>query len=122
MKILVGCPTYELFEYCLEEYSKAVKSLTYNNYDVLLVDNSKDNNYLKKIKSLNLPVEKCSYLNLARARIVSSMNILRDHVDSAYKAKNSVSKEFCQYTDSNAEDAVCRNRRRILDFILYRNI
>ena len=79
-KILVGCPTYELFEYCLDKYSKAINSLTYSNYDILLVDNSKEDNYLKKIKSLNLTVKKCPYSNLARARIVASMNILRDYV------------------------------------------
>ena len=53
-KILVGCPTSFHKEYCLNEYAKSVKELSYNNYDILLVDNSSDDNYLDKIKSYGL--------------------------------------------------------------------
>ncbi len=51
LKILVGCPTAEVKEYCLKQYAEAVKSLSYNNYNILLVDNSADSNYSEKIKS-----------------------------------------------------------------------
>ena len=77
-KILVGCPTSDYKEYCLEEYSKAVKSLTYKNYDILLVDNSKNENYIKKIRSFNLPVIKGPYFPGAKKRIIKSRNLLRE--------------------------------------------
>ena len=79
-KILVGCPTSFHKEYALEQYAKAVKSLTYKNFDILLVDNSKDNIYFEKIKKLNLPVIKGPYFESARDRIVASRNILREKV------------------------------------------
>src|SRR3989344_1931201 len=79
-KILVGCPTSSYHEYALEEYARAVKSLTYPNYDILLVDNSKDDLYFKKLKLLNLPTIKGRWHEEARERIVESRNILRQKV------------------------------------------
>ncbi len=77
-KILVGCPTSFHKEYALEQYVKTIKSLTYPNFDILLVDNSKDNSYFKKIKSFKIPVIKGPYFESARDRIVASRNILRE--------------------------------------------
>lgn len=84
-KILVGCPASNHKNYALKHYAKCVKALTYNNFDVLLVDNSKNNNYLERIKSLGLPVIKGAYNESARQRIVDSRNILRQKVlDEGY--------------------------------------
>jgi GT2 family glycosyltransferase len=79
-KILVGCPTSFHKEYALEEYVKAVNSLTYPNFDILLVDNSEDNLYIEKIKKLGLPVIKGPFFESARDRIIASRNILREKV------------------------------------------
>jgi GT2 family glycosyltransferase len=79
-KVLVGCPTSSHKEYCLKQYVKAVRSLTYSNYDILLVDNTKDDYYINKIKELKIPVIKGPYFENARDRIVSSRNILRREV------------------------------------------
>ena len=70
-RILVGCPTADVKDYCLEKYIKAVKSLTYPNYDVLIVDNSEDNNYLEKIKK-HLPVIKAPHEENVKDRIINS--------------------------------------------------
>ena len=79
-KILVGCPTSDYHEYALQEYSEAVKNLAYENYDILLVDNSKDNSYLTKLKRFNLPAVKGSWNEGAKKRIINSRNILRQKV------------------------------------------
>ncbi|MBI2105459.1 hypothetical protein HYT56_01315 [Candidatus Woesearchaeota archaeon] len=76
-KILVGCPTSDYHEYALQEYAEAVKKLTYKNYDLLLVDNSKEDSYIKKLKSLGLPVMKGPWHEESRERIINSRNILR---------------------------------------------
>lgn len=78
-KVLVGCPTSDYKEECLEQYAKAVKKLRYDNYDILLVDNSQTNDYSEKIKKLGLNVVKAPYFEGARERIVSSRNILREY-------------------------------------------
>jgi len=77
MKILIGCPTSFHKEYCLNEYAKAVKEL---NQDILLVDNSPNDEYLKKIKKLGLNVIKGPYFEGALDRIITSRNLLRKYV------------------------------------------
>ena len=79
-KVLVGCPTSFHKEYALKQYTDSVKKLTYKNHDVLLVDNSKDNTYFEKIKSLSIPVIKGPWFESARDRIIASRNILRQKV------------------------------------------
>ncbi len=76
-KVLVGCPTSDHKEYCLKEYVEAVKNLTYPNYDILIIDNSKDDIYLKKMKDLGLEAVKGKYYEGAMQRIVESRNLLR---------------------------------------------
>lgn len=84
-KVLVGCPTSEHKGYALERYAKGIKSLNYDKFDILLVDNSKDNDYLKKVEILGLPVIKGPYSESARQRIIDSRNILRQKVlDGCY--------------------------------------
>ena len=50
MKILIGCPTSAHKKYCLKEYINSIKSLTYKNFDVLIVDNSENDKYFNEIK------------------------------------------------------------------------
>jgi len=83
-KILVGCPTSFHKEHALNEYVEAVKNLTYDNYDILLIDNSIDDNYLKKIKSFGLNTIKGPYFESARKRIVTSRNLLREEAVKNY--------------------------------------
>lgn len=54
-KVLVGTPHADVKNYCFDNYVKNVKSLTYPNYDILVVDNSKDNKNTKKFKKAGIP-------------------------------------------------------------------
>ena len=83
-KILIGCPTSYHKEYCLEKYIEGLKNIDYPNFDILLIDNSEDDNYFNKIKSYNIPVIKGPYFESARDRIVSSRNILREKAIENY--------------------------------------
>ena len=78
-KILVGCPTSDHKKYCIEEYAKAIKNLSYPNYDILLVDNSQTETYSKKLQTLEIPIKRDKYLERARDRIVHSRNVLRKY-------------------------------------------
>lgn len=79
-KILVGCPTSNHKGYCLKEYVDSVKNLSYNNYDVLIVDNSETDEYYNKIKSFGVKVIRSKFHENARDRIVESRNLLRNYV------------------------------------------
>jgi GT2 family glycosyltransferase len=78
-KVLVGCPTWEGKKYCLKEYANALKKLTYSNFDVLIVDNSKESQYQGMIEALGLKVIKGPWHDSARERIVQSRNMLREY-------------------------------------------
>lgn len=82
-KILVGCPTSNHKKYCFKEYLNAVKNLTYKNYDILIIDNSENNDYFNEIKK-ELPCIKDEWFENARDRIVHSRNILRKRVIEKY--------------------------------------
>ena len=77
-KVLVGCPTYDGKEYCLKEYVDAVKNLDYDNYDVVLVDNSKTNDYFERIQSFGIKSWHANPGNMPkRAVIATCRNLLR---------------------------------------------
>ncbi|MBS3107984.1 glycosyltransferase [Candidatus Woesearchaeota archaeon] len=78
VKVLVGCPTSDYKAYCLKEYLNSVKSLNYDNYDVLIVDNSKTDDYAGKIKESGIKVIKMPYHESARQRIIDSRNKIRE--------------------------------------------
>src|SRR3989344_8026379 len=84
-KILVGCPTYEGYNYCLKEYAEQANSLTYTNYDVTLADNSPGKDYAETIKKHGLGVIKGPYSDNVYKRIVESRNLLRQKaIDEDY--------------------------------------
>jgi len=69
-----------MYNYCIEEYIKAITSLTYKNYDLLLVDNSKTDAFYKKLKSMKINVIKGKYFEEPRDRMIDGSNILRQKV------------------------------------------
>ena len=79
-KVLVGCPTSDYKNYCLDEYINSIKNLTYSNYDILIVDNSKTKDYYRLIKSFNIPIKRIKYRKRARDRIIESRNLIVDEV------------------------------------------
>jgi len=76
-KILIGCTTYEGKDYVLERYVERVKNLTYDNYDVLFIDNSKGDEYSKKIKSLGMNVIKSTWNEQSKIRLTNAQNLMR---------------------------------------------
>ena len=79
-KVLVGCPTSFHKEYCLNEYLEGLKNLTYPNFDILLVDNSDNDDYFEKLKE-KVPVIKINLQNeILRVKLANSRNILRKKV------------------------------------------
>ncbi|MDO8633803.1 MAG: glycosyltransferase family A protein [archaeon] len=49
-RVLVGCPIFDGKEYCFKEFLAGLASLTYGNFDVCLVDNSKSTGFFKRLK------------------------------------------------------------------------
>lgn len=76
IKVLVGCPTSHHKAYCLDKYVRGLNNLTYPHKEILIVENSKEDEYFNKISKL-LPTIKGSWNESARQRIVDSRNLLR---------------------------------------------
>ena len=79
MRVLIGCPTSDHKRYCIQDYAKAVKQLLNSDTDVLLVDNSKGDDYKNEIEALGLKVIKGPWFESARDRIIHSRNLLKDY-------------------------------------------
>jgi len=45
-KILIVTPTADHKDYCLEDWSKSIRDLTYSDLDMLIIDNSADKNHV----------------------------------------------------------------------------
>lgn len=84
-KVLVGCPTAVQKKYCLKEYAEGIKGLDYENFDVLVADNSPTEEYAKEIEKTGLNTIKDQYFEKVRDRIINSRNLLRKKtIDEEY--------------------------------------
>ncbi len=79
-KVLVGGPVSDLHDYCFDEFVNSRKSLTYKNHDLLFVDNSKTDNFYKRLNDAKLPVKRAEYKEKARDRLIDSRNMLREYM------------------------------------------
>ncbi len=75
-KVLVGCPTYEGKAYCFDEYARSVQNLDYGNYDILLADNSKTEEYFNKTRE-KLPAIRVQNYENPRKTLAEARNALR---------------------------------------------
>jgi GT2 family glycosyltransferase len=120
-KILIGCPTSDTHEYALKEYLHTIKNLTYKNYDILLIDNSQDDSYLKKLKETNLPATKSVWHKDARERIITSRNLLRQHVlDKGYDYFLSLEQDVIPPPD--VLERLLQHKKRVITAIYFNYI
>lgn len=90
--VLVGCPTHELKSDSLEHFLRGLNSLTYENVDVMIEDNSPTPTYAEKIRAAGKEWEKNhsgktfevihtpNPAESARERIVNGRNLIRERV------------------------------------------
>lgn len=82
MKILIGCPTYERYSYCIDLWVERIKEIQKfsKDYqvDYLLVDNSKSEDFFKSLKKRGVQIIKAPYFPDVRKRVIYSRNIIRN--------------------------------------------
>lgn len=80
-KVLVASYFSDLKEYALYDFLAIIKNLTYPNYDIYLVDNSKDIAFHKVIRTHGFD---CDYVNpdgrMSREYMTECLNVIRDRV------------------------------------------
>jgi len=83
-RILIGCPTHESMKYALRHYLEGIKKIDYFNYELILADNSKTDDYAKYIKAMinELGVKgrviKDAWMEKPKDRLVHSRNLIRE--------------------------------------------
>ncbi|OYT32848.1 hypothetical protein DRJ22_04015 [Candidatus Woesearchaeota archaeon] len=85
MKTLIGIPTYSKQEYCLEEFTQALKSQK-GEYDILFVVNNGETAYASLIKSKGFKVkENPEKTDGLKETVLSHRKLLRKHaLDNNY--------------------------------------
>lgn len=76
-KVLVGTPTTFKKAYILEKYAARIKELDYENYDILLVDNSPTDEYSTRLAELGLPFVRSPCSENPYDRLITARNVLR---------------------------------------------
>ena len=51
-RVLVSCPTADVKEYCFGDWVNSAQNLTYDNYDIHIVDNSDERDFYSKWKDV----------------------------------------------------------------------
>jgi GT2 family glycosyltransferase len=78
-RILVATPTHSVMKYCFRRFIDSLKNLDYLSYDILMVDNSKENDFFEEMKEEGITVIKYDsdeQVNLKR--LVASRNLILD--------------------------------------------
>jgi GT2 family glycosyltransferase len=85
-KILIGCPTYERYRYCLGKYLQAVRKINYPDYDIMIVDNSPTDSFFNEFRNRpDIIAQRVDYSETARKRIIDSRNlILKKAIEGGY--------------------------------------
>lgn len=77
---MIAAPIYEHKYYCINDYIRNLKELSYPNKDILLVDNSKNPGAHKLVKEFNdgVTVEYIGFYETTRASQCEAYNRIRD--------------------------------------------
>ncbi len=79
-KVLIGCPTCKAYGYTLASYLKAVSQIDWENKELLLVDNSEDDEYYERLRKIGVNVIRAPhYKDNVNKMLVESRNIIRDY-------------------------------------------
>ena len=79
VKILIGCPTFDGKAYCLDRFLESVKNFDFKNYEFVLVDNSKTEDYFNLLQRKGVNVIRGKDLGDPVKNVVVNRNRLRDY-------------------------------------------
>lgn len=116
-KVLVGCPTNKNYDYCLARFLKRVKSLSYDNYDVIMVDYSKEDDYFKKIHKKRTAVIKVRPEETQEKSKAKASNVLRKLTLHAYDYLLSLEQDIIP--PKNAIQALLNHNRNIISGVYF---
>jgi GT2 family glycosyltransferase len=80
-RVLIGVPTFGGMKYCLDEFLVGLRNLTYPNAEILMVDNSLNDNFFEELKKERdiVVVRDETLAKKPAERLVSSRNKILDY-------------------------------------------
>lgn len=78
-KVLIGCPTCKDYRYILGSYLKAVSQIDYPEKELLLIDNSEDDEYLEFLTKIGVKAVKAEHRKNVSQMLSESRNLLREY-------------------------------------------
>ncbi len=96
-KILIACPIIDTRKYCIDRYLECIRTLTYSNKELLLVDNSATEDFYQELKAKGVPVLRGKHFPKGMDALIHNRNIIRDYF---------LSKDF-DYLFSLDSDVIC---------------
>jgi hypothetical protein len=79
-KVLVGVTVYDGKEYIWDKFYENLTKLNYPNYDIFVVDNSKNNHFAKKLKKQGVNIVHIQRAETSRESLTNAQNVIRDKV------------------------------------------
>lgn len=78
MRVLVGTPTFEYHRDCVDEFMAALEVQTEQRFDVILVDNSPTEDYVRELRAKRLPAFRTPFHPVMRERTMRARNLIRE--------------------------------------------
>jgi hypothetical protein len=78
-RVLVAMPTADKKDYCVEKFIKQIKTFTYPNYDIFVLDNSKDPNHVKLFWKNGIKAQHEPIKGDFREELARHQNIIRNY-------------------------------------------
>ena len=78
-RVLIGCPTYDGKAYCLDRYLESVKNFNFKDFEFVLVDNSRTEDYFNLLQKKGVKVIRGRDLGHPVKNVIVNRNILRDY-------------------------------------------
>lgn len=78
MRAFIGTPTFEYHRDCVDEFMAALDAQTETRFDVILVDNSPTETFIRELRAKRLPVVRTPFDPLMRERTMRARNLIFD--------------------------------------------
>lgn len=116
-KVLVGCVTSDKYNYCLARFLKSVKELGYDNYDVVMVDYSKNDDYFDKIHKKRTAIIKIQPEETEEKSKAKARNVLRKLTLHAYDYLLSLEQDIVP--PKNVISALLNHKKNIISGVYF---
>ncbi|MBU0761046.1 MAG: glycosyltransferase [Nanoarchaeota archaeon] len=76
LKVLVASPLFDGMKYCIKEFLNSMRALSYDNYSILLVDNSRQEDFFNELKKETgvKVIKDDTNETVSKRRLISSRN------------------------------------------------